>query len=102
MIFKKTIVSLYMDVLQKLDIELKEMLKNRKNNLVFLAGAGISAEPPSNLPTARQMMDAILRFIDPDKDAFNKLSQISDLRFEYIIEFFRDHIDKNLKILDYF
>ncbi|MHA1757294.1 MAG: tetratricopeptide repeat protein [Promethearchaeota archaeon] len=93
-----------MPLLQKLDCDLKSLLTSQKqlNNLVFLAGAGISMEPPSNLPSARQIIDAILKFISPDEDTYNKLKNIKDLRFEYIIEIFRNYMDKDLKILDYF
>ncbi|MHA1820719.1 MAG: tetratricopeptide repeat protein [Promethearchaeota archaeon] len=97
-----------MSLLQKLDYGINDLLKSQNKNQehlndnIFLAGAGISMEPPSNLSSARQIMDAILRFISPDEIAYNKLKNISALRYEYIIQFFRDHIDEGLKFLDYF
>jgi len=75
---------------------LKEDLK-----LTFLAGAGISVEKPSNVATARQIMHSILQFGASDK-AFKKLCEIKDLRYEYLIEEFRDNYDHNLTFLDYF
>ncbi|MHA1871630.1 MAG: tetratricopeptide repeat protein [Promethearchaeota archaeon] len=97
-----------MHLFQKLDYDLKKLLRphitdwKQMNDVVFLAGAGISMEPPSTLLSTRQIMDTILKFISPDEPAFNKLRNIKDLRYEYIIEFFRDNIDKDLVFLDYF
>ncbi|MHA1822131.1 MAG: hypothetical protein ACTSU2_03780 [Promethearchaeota archaeon] len=75
-----------MPLLQKLNYDLKDLLasQDQLNNLVFLAGASISMDPPSNFASARQIMDAILKFISPDEDTYNKLKNIKDLRFEYI------------------
>nr|MDO8119422.1 SIR2 family protein [Candidatus Sigynarchaeota archaeon] len=68
---------------------------------LYLAGAGISMEPPSCLPSARTIMDAILAFIT-DPETIASIKQIPGLRYEYVVQMFRDSVDDDLKVLDFF
>ncbi|MFW9998434.1 MAG: SIR2 family protein, partial [Candidatus Odinarchaeota archaeon] len=72
-----------------------------KSDLTFLVGAGISINPPSNLMPARGMMEAVLKF-GADPAIVGKLLTIPELRYEYLIQEFRDKYDPDLVILDYF
>jgi tetratricopeptide (TPR) repeat protein len=69
--------------------------------LVLLAGAGISMDPPSSLPSARQMMGAILDVSVPPK-VKDPILGISMLRYEFLIECFHNAFDPDFKIMDYF
>ncbi|MFX0091094.1 MAG: tetratricopeptide repeat protein [Candidatus Hodarchaeota archaeon] len=72
-----------------------------KDSLTFLVGAGISIEAPSSLKSARQIMEAIIRFGVPE-EVVQILLEITNLRFEYLLQEFRDTYDNSLKFLEYF
>jgi tetratricopeptide (TPR) repeat protein len=78
---------------------LKELLT--EDRLTFLIGAGCSIDPPSSLAAGRQMMGAIIRYASPESEA-PKLLALDDLRFEALVETFRDVLDRDLRLLDYF
>ncbi|MHA1340164.1 MAG: tetratricopeptide repeat protein [Promethearchaeota archaeon] len=84
------------DYLKSIMMEGKE-----KRNLTFLAGAGISSEYPSRIPTGRQIMDALIKFM-VEPSAIEKVKEISKLRFEFLVQLFRNNFDKELKFLDFF
>ncbi|MBN2151890.1 MAG: tetratricopeptide repeat protein [Candidatus Lokiarchaeota archaeon] len=67
----------------------------------FLAGAGISMDPPSNLPSAREIVRAIVETWGPEEERENLLG-IENLRYEAIMETVQRLVDKNLVFLDYF
>jgi len=69
--------------------------------LTFLAGAGISMNNPSNVASARQIINAIIRFATPQNtwDAF--LSK-KTLRYEYLVQKFAENYDPNFKLMQYF
>jgi tetratricopeptide (TPR) repeat protein len=71
------------------------------DRITFLAGAGCSIDPPSQLAAGKQMMEAIIRFCSPDVEV-PKLMALNDLRFEALVETFRDVLDPDLRLLDYF
>jgi tetratricopeptide (TPR) repeat protein len=64
-------------------------------------GAGISVEPPAGLMSARQIIKAILKF-GAASEALSQLEEIPNLRYEFIVQLFRDTFDKDLKFLNYF
>ena len=51
----------------------------------FLAGAGISMDPPSNMPSAVQIVRALINHCAPPGEIENLLS-LKGLRYEMIIE----------------
>lgn len=66
----------------------------------FLVGAGISMNPPSNLPSARYIVKILLNSCLPPKEL--KDIPIEKLRFEKIVELIQDYWDNELEFLDYF
>jgi len=71
------------------------------DNLTFLVGAGCSFDTPSNIPATRKIMDAIIDYSCITHETDN-IRSMTNLRFESLIEVFRDVIDHNLKIIDFF
>ena len=67
----------------------------------FLAGAGISMDAPSNVPSARQIVQNLLNFCAPIRDQANILD-IENLGYEIFVEIFQNNIDPNLMFFDYF
>ncbi|MFX1255022.1 MAG: tetratricopeptide repeat protein [Promethearchaeota archaeon] len=90
----------FLAIYEPCELDLKDLFTSDQF-LTFLVGAGISIEPPSGLMPAWQIMEAILRF-GAVEEAVPKLLGIKDLRFEYLIELFRNYYDNELKFLKYF
>ncbi len=88
------------DLFERSNLDLVSILRDN-NDLIFLAGAGISMDPPASLPSARQMMDAIIEYGAPTTVKINLL-QISALRYEYLIEIFHTYYDPAFKLMDFF
>ncbi|MFX0064969.1 MAG: tetratricopeptide repeat protein [Candidatus Hermodarchaeota archaeon] len=89
-----------MDLFETCELDIKEVLRG-KEPLTFLVGAGISMDPPSGLPSARQMIKDILCF-GAVKTALDKLFLLQEIRYESLVEMFRDRYDNDLKLMDYF
>ncbi|MBD3353028.1 MAG: tetratricopeptide repeat protein [Candidatus Lokiarchaeota archaeon] len=89
--------------MEKLAFDFQKLLSSDEP-LTFLAGAGISVDPPSCLASARGIMSDIIKFCCPKDAADDLLSEplVSRIRYEYILGLFRDNLDTNLKIMDYF
>jgi tetratricopeptide (TPR) repeat protein len=84
-----------------------EFLKSEIDGLIgpekpitFLAGAGISMNPPSSLPSARLLCKTLFDFLGPLKD-FEDLYSIKELRYEMIMERIKEYFDPGLEFLDY-
>ena len=71
------------------------------NKLLFLAGAGISMDAPSNLPSAKQIMDIMIDY-GALEEYKTILKAIDGIRYEYVVQVFRDRYDKELQFLNYF
>ncbi|MFX1253571.1 MAG: tetratricopeptide repeat protein [Promethearchaeota archaeon] len=67
----------------------------------FLVGAGVSMNPPSNLPSARTLVKQLLTLYAPIEEV-DTLFGIENLRYEMIVEQIQELFDPNLKFLDYF
>ncbi|QEE17550.1 tetratricopeptide repeat protein [Promethearchaeum syntrophicum] len=67
----------------------------------FLVGAGISMNPPSNLPSAKSIIRVLLESCIPSEE-LTKSQSIKGLRYEMIIEQVQNRFDNELKMLDYF
>lgn len=80
--------------------ELKTLL-SPTNKYIFIAGAGISIDPPSNLLPAPQFIRYLLRHCAPEQEIENLLS-IESLRYEMIVEVLQRYIDYALEFMDYF
>ncbi|MFX0072563.1 MAG: SIR2 family protein, partial [Candidatus Hermodarchaeota archaeon] len=90
-------------MLETYNFDLQELF-NGNEPLTFLVGAGISISPPSCLASASQIMNSIIQFSAPPDAAEDLISgaSIKDLRYESIIQDFRDWIDEELKFMEYF
>nr|MDO8115519.1 hypothetical protein [Candidatus Sigynarchaeota archaeon] len=73
---------------------------SKYDELCFLVGAGISMDPPSALPSAREMVKALVNACTPVDDA-DRILSIETLRYELLVEGIEKIIDKDLKFLDY-
>ncbi|MFX0095394.1 MAG: hypothetical protein ACFFBD_26905, partial [Candidatus Hodarchaeota archaeon] len=67
----------------------------------FLVGAGISMDSPSNAPSARSVVRALLECCALE-DEVEALLEYDVLRYEYIIELIQRHFDEHLVIMQYF
>lgn len=67
----------------------------------FLIGAGCSTDPPSNLPTGRQMIEALFEKTCPES-LLNDLISIDILRFEQLVQIIQETLDPNLNFIDYY
>ncbi len=77
-----------------------ESLFSPKSSYTFLVGAGISMDPPSNMPSAKQIVRGLLELFAPSKEINNLLS-LKMLRFELVVEKIRNEFDGDLRFLDY-
>ncbi len=77
-----------------------ESLFTPKRNYTFLVGAGISMDPPANMPSARQIVKSLLEIFAPLEEIDNLLV-LEMLRFELAVEKIQDIFDEELKFLDY-
>jgi len=66
---------------------------------IFLAGAGISIDSPSNLPSARMLIDTLVNYVCP-KEVLDEHSL--EIKYELLIQVFRDEFDQELKLIDFF
>ena len=73
------------------------MLESENNNdYIFLVGAGISIDSPSNIPDGVKIIDILLKWIQRDENDYIKLKDYTDdknkislfdfLRFELLLE----------------
>ncbi|MFX0020762.1 MAG: tetratricopeptide repeat protein [Candidatus Hermodarchaeota archaeon] len=77
-----------------------ESLFTPKRKYTFLVGAGISMDPPSNMPSARQIVKSLLDLCAPKEEIENLLS-LEMMRFELVVEKIQEAYDEDLKFLDY-
>ncbi len=80
---------------------IKDFVEEHRNNLLILAGAGVSMDPPSCLPSAKSLMDSIIDFCALG-DYGQIIKKIPNLRYEYVVQEFRDLVDHDLDFLDFF
>ncbi|MBD3227157.1 MAG: tetratricopeptide repeat protein [Candidatus Lokiarchaeota archaeon] len=89
-------------VKRQIDMNIKDYFDGN-HSLTFLIGAGCSVDSPSCLPAGRPMMNAILEYICPkDEDIDSLLLVTEKMRFEQLIEEFRNNYDNELKVIDYY
>ncbi|MFX0063060.1 MAG: tetratricopeptide repeat protein [Candidatus Hermodarchaeota archaeon] len=94
------------------DVTLASLFEVKKK-YSFLAGSGISLDPPSSLPTGynftkmileqlvpAELKDVILTYTNPERE--DMLSPGDFLRFEQIMEILYNTFDPNLNVLDVF
>ncbi len=69
-------------------------------NYTFLAGAGISMDAPTKMPSAVQMVKELFTLITPEEE-ISRVLGLESLRFELAVELIQNVIDVDLKFLDF-
>jgi len=77
-----------------------ETLFNAGDKYTFLAGAGVSMDSPTNMPSARGIVRDLLEMCAPPEEVENLLS-LNMLRYELIVEKIQNEFDDELKFMDY-
>lgn len=73
---------------------------NLKEKTSFLIGAGISIDPPSSLPSARELSKYLLNEYIPSEE-LDKIMNHPNSRYELMVEKIQNLIDHELRFLDY-
>ena len=77
-----------------------DTLISSDKRLVFLVGAGISIDPPTNLIPATQFIRYLLELCAPEEEIKNLIA-IKSLRYEMIAEIIQRYIDYDLDFMNY-
>ena len=88
-----------MNLYQKFEGDLQSLF-SKDDKYTFLVGAGISMDPPSNIPSAREFVRVLIEHFAPEHD-INPLLDLKEMRFELVIDKLYDNFDEDLKFLDY-
>ncbi|KKK43944.1 MAG: Tetratricopeptide repeat containig protein, partial [Candidatus Lokiarchaeum sp. GC14_75] len=75
-------------------------LLSHDEKYTFLAGAGISMDAPTKIPSAREIVRTMLELCAPMEEIDGLLS-LKMLRYEMMIEKIKNTVDKDLHFLDY-
>ena len=84
---------------EKLQVSLSDLFPIDQN-YAFLAGAGISMDTPTKMPSAVQMVKEIFKLVAPDEEISHILG-LESLRFELAVELIQNVIDIDLKFLNF-
>ncbi len=77
-----------------------EKVFSRSEKYTFLAGAGISIDAPSSIPSAREIVRAMLGLCAPAEE-IDSLLALRMLRYELVVEKIQNTLDPDLHFLDY-
>ncbi|TFG01853.1 MAG: tetratricopeptide repeat protein [Promethearchaeota archaeon] len=83
-----------------LDPILLDEILNKEDKIVYLAGAGISMDAPSSVPSANDFSRILLGHSVPEEELETLLS-LPGIRYEMVIERMRRNFDKKLEFLNY-
>ncbi len=77
---------------------------NTNGKFTFLVGAGCSINSPSCLPAGYAMMEAIIDHAcdKSESEGILELIKLGEVRFETLVEIFRDSLDEKLVLIDYY
>lgn len=78
----------------------KKKFYQSEKQYVFLAGAGISINPPSNLPSSEEIIKNIVKNIYPEEE-LEFIIACKYIRFEMIIDLTKSLIDPSIKFMNY-
>lgn len=87
--------------IQKNDYFSLEKLFAINEKYTFLVGAGVSMNAPSNLPSAYQIINILLKYSSPSSEFSTLLSTSKYIQFEQLIDLF-GYVFPKIKYLDYF
>ncbi|MFX1259544.1 MAG: tetratricopeptide repeat protein [Promethearchaeota archaeon] len=82
---------------EKPDISWQDLFDNSEE-YVFLIGAGVSRNPPSSLPSAKEFTRYLIEACAP----INYSKILEKLKFELVTEYIIRYLDKDLLFMDYF
>lgn len=77
-----------------------KVLFDEKRLYTFLVGAGVSMDPPSNVPSARMFVRELFNYYAPQNE-IDTLSKLESLRYEFLVEKIQNLFDKDLTFLSY-
>nr|MDO8109791.1 tetratricopeptide repeat protein [Candidatus Sigynarchaeota archaeon] len=86
--------------LKETKLVLKDFMASGEKN-TFLVGAGCSMDKPSCMPSGRSMLGNLVKFMCPATEVDNIL-KMDNLRYEGVVEEFRNQFDKELKLITFF
>jgi len=86
-------------VFSRVDVDLKSLFKEM-GRIVYLAGAGISMDAPSSLPSAVQIMRDLVAYCAPP-EATKDILDLPGLRYEFVVEKVKSIFDYKLQFLKY-
>ena len=78
-----------------------DQLLQQHEKVTYLVGAGISINPPSNVPAAGKIISTLLKMVVP-KSEQEIIAKFPNLRYELLIEKIQNRFDKDLRILSFF
>ncbi len=84
---------------KKLNVPISELFPIDEN-YTFLAGAGISIDSPTNMPSAIQMVNDLLTLVSPEEE-LSSILNLKTLRFELAVEIIQNVVDMDLQFFDY-
>jgi tetratricopeptide (TPR) repeat protein len=87
------------DLFAEEKLAMNELFPNEEK-FAFLVGAGISTDPPSNVPSARMFVSNLFKQYAPEEE-FENLLNLEGLRYELVVEEIQKLFDKDLKFLNY-
>lgn len=79
------------------DLEKLQKIFDLNLNYLFLIGAGISMNPPSNIPSSGKIIENLIEIVVPIEEV-NFFKSIKEIKLEHIIEGIQKYIDKDLKL----
>ncbi|MBD3351314.1 MAG: tetratricopeptide repeat protein [Candidatus Lokiarchaeota archaeon] len=89
-----------LDMITKFNGKIEDIFPS-DGKYTYLAGAGISMDHPSSLPSAREIGRILVELCAPIKYQ-QRILAFDTLRYEMIIEFVKMYFDSKLEFLDYF
>ncbi|MHA2250475.1 MAG: tetratricopeptide repeat protein [Candidatus Kariarchaeaceae archaeon] len=78
-----------------------EELFSSKETYTVLAGAGVSIDAPSNIPSAISIVHSLIELCAPSQE-IKQLKRMENLRYEWFVSSLQENIDQYLRFMDYF
>ncbi|MBN2152518.1 MAG: tetratricopeptide repeat protein [Candidatus Lokiarchaeota archaeon] len=86
--------------LEKTDLLLENLISTG-DKITYLVGAGCSMDEPSCMPSGRSMLGDLVKFMCPAAEV-DGLLKLGNLRYEGVVEEFRNQFDKELELIRFF
>ncbi len=89
-----------LSTIKKSNLNINELFKSDEK-LTFLVGAGASVDSPSQLPSASNMMKALIKF-SCTKSEVEKILTFQGLNFETLLGIIHNSLNDDLQFLDFY